>query len=429
MLRKMKRRFIIAAMAAFGMVMLVLVVGINVVNYGRMTSTQDGMAESLLEYERRMHEHKRRRSVPPDKKSKEQERKSSAQSEPDFPPITELPGGGPEARFTIRFFAVYCASSGEMEVISRDFIYSIDEETAKEYTTAVLRKNREKGYYGDYRFQIKKEEAGSTVLFLNVTSELRFVKSLFVISLAIGFSSLLVVFVLVLFFSQYAVRPYMKNMERQKRFITDAGHELKTPITSIATSADIAAMEYEDDEWISNIQKQTARLTRLVSELVALSRMDEEIPFPEKSSFSLSDAAWETAEPFAVRARAEGKRYDQNIGENLTVFGDRNSIQQLISILLDNAVKYVPASGEIWLNLYRRRRKVCIEVSNTCELPDTADLDRLFDRFYRVDESRCTNTGGTGIGLAMAQAIAETHGGKIRAERADKNMIRFRVLL
>ena len=316
-----------------------------------------------------------------------------------------------------------------MEVISRDFIYSIDEETAKEYTTAVLRKNREKGYYGDYRFQIKKEEAGSTVLFLNVTSELRFVKSLFVISLAIGFSSLLVVFVLVLFFSQYAVRPYMKNMERQKRFITDAGHELKTPITSIATSADIAAMEYEDDEWISNIQKQTARLTRLVSELVALSRMDEEIPFPEKSSFSLSDAAWETAEPFAVRARAEGKRYDQNIGENLTVFGDRNSIQQLISILLDNAVKYVPASGEIWLNLYRRRRKVCIEVSNTCELPDTADLDRLFDRFYRVDESRCTNTGGTGIGLAMAQAIAETHGGKIRAERADKNMIRFRVLL
>ena len=171
------------------------------------------------------------------------------------------------------------------------------------------------------------------------------------------------------------------------------------------------------------------RLTRLVGELVALSRMDEEVPFPEKNTFSLSDAAWETAEPFAVRAKAEGKSYCQNIGENLTFYGDRNSIQQLISILLDNAVKYADAAGEIRLDIYRRRRKICIEVSNTCDLPDTAELDRLFDRFYRVDESRAAGTGGTGIGLAMAQAIAETHGGKIKAERTGGKAICFRVLL
>ncbi len=429
MLRKMQTRFIMAAMAAFGTVMLVLVVGINIVNYCRMTSSQDGMAASLLEYERRVHEHRRRKNTLPDKKSKEQERKILSQPEPDFPPVSEMPGGGPEARFTIRFFAVYCGTSGEMEVISRDYIYSIDEKTAKEYAQATLQKNIEKGYYGDYRYHIKIEDEGKTILFLNVTSELRFMKSLLFISLAIGFSSLLVVFILVLFFSRYAVRPYIKNMERQKRFITDAGHELKTPITSIATSADIAAMEYEQDEWISNIQKQAARLTRLVSELVALSRMAEEVPFPEKNTFSLSDAAWETAEPFAVRAKAEGKIYYQNIGENLTIYGDRNSIQQLISILLDNGVKYATAAGEIRLDIFRRRRKVCIEVSNTCDLPNTVDLDRLFDRFYRVDESRSANTGGTGIGLAMAQAIAETHGGKIKVERIEEKTIRFRVIL
>ncbi len=429
MLKKMQRRFIMAAMAAFATVMLMLVVGINIVNYYRTTSMQDGLAASLLEYEKRAYEHRTRRNFTADAKSKENKRKPTAHQEPDFPALSEMPGGGPEARFTTRFFAVYSDASGEMEVISRDYIYSIDEETAKVYTEAVLRKGREKGYYGDYRYHVKIDDAGSTVLFLNVTSALQFMKSLLLISLGIGFSSLLVVFILVVCFSRYAVRPYMKNMERQKRFITDAGHELKTPITSIATSADIAAMEYEEDEWIANIQRQTARLTRLVGELVALSRMDEEIPFPDKSTFSLSDAAWETAEPFAVRAKAEEKTYHQKIEENLTFYGDRNSIQQLISILLDNAVKYTAAAGEIRLDIYRKRRRIRIEVANTCDLPDTVELERLFDRFYRVDEARSAKTGGTGMGLAMAQAIAETHGGKIRAERTGKNAVCFRVIL
>lgn len=429
MLKKMQGRFIMAAMAAFATVMLVLVVGINIVNYYRTTSTQDGLAASLLEYEQRAYEHRARRNASPDENPKEHERRNSAHQEPEFPPISEMPGGGPEARFTTRFFAVYCDLSENIEVISRDYIYSIDEETAKAYTATVLQKGKEKGYYGDYRYHVKVDDAGSTVLFLNVTSALQFMKSLLIISLVIGFSSLLVVLILVVFFSRYAVRPYVKNIERQKRFITDAGHELKTPITSIATSADIAAMEYEGDEWISNIQKQTARLTRLVGELVALSRLDEEIPFPEKSTFSLSDVAWETAELFSVRAKAEGKIYCQNIEEQITIYGDCNSIQQMISILLDNAMKYSDVGGEIHLDIYRKRRKVCIKVSNTCDLPDTTDLDRLFDRFYRVDESRAANTGGTGIGLAMAQAIVETHGGKIKAERTDEKTICFKVIL
>jgi len=430
MLKKMQRRFIMAAMAAFATVMLVLVAGINIVNFFRTTSMQDNLAVSLLEYEQRAYEHRKYGNFPTDGKSKENEQRSLAHPEPDFPPVSEMPGGGPEARFTTRFFAVYCDGSKNIEVISRDYIYSVDEETAKAYAEAVLRKGKEKGYYGDYRYRVRADGAGSTVLFLNVTSALQFMKSLLLISLMIGFSSLLVVLILVVCFSRYAVRPYVKNMERQKRFITDAGHELKTPITSIATSADIAAMEYEGDEWIANIQKQTARLSRLVGELVTLSRLDEEVPFPEKSTFSLSDAAWETAEPFAVRAKAEGKNYSQNIGEHLTFYGDRNAIQQLISILLDNAVKYVAVAGEIRLDIYCRRRKICIEVTNTCDLPATTELDRLFDRFYRVDESRCAKTGGTGIGLAMAQAIVETHGGKIMAERtAAGKAICFRALL
>jgi len=407
MLKKVQRRFILSAMAAFGAVMLVIVVGINAVNYYQTTSAQDNLIRGLLEYER------------------------SAFREPKAPrpPIGDLPGRGPEDAFMTRFFTVHCNLSGKVVAVSRGHISSVDEKTAGEYADAILSGGKERGYYGDYRYLVRADESGITVLFLNVSREMHFMKSLLLASLGTGIAAFLVVFVLVLVFSGYAVRPYLKNMERQKRFITDAGHELKTPIASIATSADIAAMEHEGDEWIANIQKQTVRLSRLVGDLVALSRLDEEAPFPEKSMFSLSDAAWEASEPFVVLAGAAGKKYGQNIEEGLELYGERNAIRQMISILLDNAVKYSDAGGEIRLDIYRKRKKIYIEVFNTCDLPDVSDLDRLFDRFYRPDESRSVHTGGTGIGLSMAQAIAENHGGKIEVKSRSGKTIRFRVIL
>lgn len=407
MLKKMQRRFIAAAMTAFGTVMAALVIVINIVNYCQTTSRQDDLAGNLLRHER----------------------KAAADPQKPRPSFPDMPGGGPEAEFTTRFFVMYCGADGNIKAVSRDHIASIDEETAREYTEAVLEKGKEKGYYGDYRYHVNREEEGATVLFLNASHALQSIKSLFFLSIAIGMGSILVVFILIIFFSGYAIRPYVKNIERQKRFITDAGHEMKTPITSIATSADIAAMEYEEDEWISNIRKQTARLTRLVSDLVALSRLDEEMPFPEKAGFSLSDAAWETAEPFAVLAKANGKKYRQRIEEGLKLYGDREAIQRMISILLDNGIKYSEEGGEVGLDIYRRRRKIYIEVFNTCSLPDGSDLNRLFDRFYRLDESRAAHTGGTGIGLSMARAIAEAHGGRIGVESEAGKNICFQVVL
>ena len=407
MLKKMQRRFILAAMAAFGTVMLVLVAGINGANYVQTMSMQDHLAMVLLE--------NGMRPFGPPKEA--------------FRPAWDRPGGGPEGEYTARFFTVECDLSGNIQTISRDFISSIDDAAAAEYTQAVLHKNREKGYYRDYRYHVRRDESGTTVLFLNASMHMQFMRSLLLVSSAIGLLSLFFVFLLVVFFSRYAVRPYIKNMERQKRFITDAGHELKTPITSIATSADIAAMEHEGDEWIANIQKQAARLGRLVGDLVALSRLDEEMPFPEKSSFSLSEAVWEAAEPFAVLAKAEGKRYCGNIEEDMDFYGDRDSVQKVISILLDNAVKYSDEGGEIRLDVCRRRGKTCIEVFNTCDLPDISDLDRLFDRFYRIDESRSARTGGTGIGLSMAQAIAQAYGGRIKVKSPSGKTICFQVIL
>lgn len=407
MLKKIQRRFILAAMAAFGTVMLLIIAGINAANYYRTTSMQDHLAAELLVHGQAVFS---KREAPP-------------------PPVRDHLGRDPEAAFMTRFFTVYCDGNGKVRAVSRDYISSVDEETAGAYAQSVLSKSREKGYYGDYRYLVKRDEKGITVLFLNSAMQIQSMRSLLFVSLVIGVCSLLLVFLLTILFSRRAVRPFIKNMERQKQFITDAGHELKTPITSIATSADIAAMEYEGDEWIDNIRRQAARLTKLVGDMVALSRLDEETPFPEKSRFSASEAAWEIAEPFVVLAKAEGKSYSQHIEENLTLYGDRASIQRLISILLDNAVRYSDDGGEIQMQIYRRRGRVCIEVSNTCDLPDVSDLDRLFDRFYRLDESRSATTGGTGIGLSMVRAIAETHGGTATVQSADGKVICFKVVL
>ena len=188
-------------------------------------------------------------------------------------------------------------------------------------------------------------------------------------------------------------------------------------------------MEHPEDEWIANIQKQTVRLSKLTANLVALSRLDEEEPFADKSSFSLSDAAWEIAESFTAVAKAKKKAYTQEIADGLTYYGNREGVQQIISILLDNALKYSTETGDIKLKVYAKGKKSIIEVENSCRFEQAIDPERLFDRFYRVEDSHATSTGGTGIGLSMARAIAEAHNGKIEAFLPIEGKICFKVTL
>lgn len=188
-------------------------------------------------------------------------------------------------------------------------------------------------------------------------------------------------------------------------------------------------MEHGEDEWTKNIHNQTSKMTRMVTDLVMLSRLDEENPFPDKTEFSLSDAAWEVAEPFASLAKAQGKNYTQRIEENITLCGNPDAVRQLISVLLDNALKYSDENGTIRLDIYQIHGKKKIEVFNICVLEDTKNLSRLFDRFYRPDASRSRKTGGTGIGLSIAKAVVEVHGGKIRVNSKDGKSIKFQVSL
>ena len=403
MLKKLRQKFILSALLSFGLVMLVLIAGINLLNCQAARRAQERVIDGILEYE------------------------LTPKSEPRPRPINEMPwAGGPGSEFTSRFFVVRCDQDGNVRSFGHEFINSVDEETADSYARQALSSGRKAGRIGNYRYRVAEKEDELLLVFLNIQAETRQQSKLLLASALIGLCSFACVTLLVLLLSKPAMRPYMKNIERQKQFITDAGHELKTPITSITTSADIAAMEHEGDEWIANIQTQAARLTRLTNDLVTLSRLDEETPFPEPAQFSLSEAAWETAESFQARAKAEEKTFQTEIGESIELLGDRASVQKLISILLDNAFKYSAPGGEVRLQVQQKNRHALIEVSNACGQTIPDDPERLFDRFYRPDASRSTETGGTGLGLSIAKAIVENHRGEITVSTEQPGMIRFR---
>ena len=406
MLNKLRSRFILVALLAFGFVITLIITGINIINQYNSIANQDEVIDRIFEYDQ----------IPEDDKLKM--------------PIYEMEwAGGPGSEFTARFFVVHCDRDGLVNIFGNEYILSVDEDAADEYTRQVLMSNKTKGNYQDYRYKVFDLDNELVIVFLNVAETGRFSMTILWISILTGVVSLVIVGLLLLMFSKRAMKPYEDNIARQKRFITDAGHELKTPVASIATSADILAMDYGDSEWTQNIQKQAQRLTKLINSMVLLSRMDEEAPVKQIEEFDFSKIARETAEPMLSLASEKGKTCSCSIEAGLSFKGDKNLIQQLMNILLDNAVKYSLDKGDISVDIRENHGRVQITVANSCDVDSLGDLDRLFDRFYRPDASRTASTGGSGIGLAIARGIVQAHKGEISVEAPKKDRILFKVIL
>lgn len=401
--KKLRRKFIRMSMLALVVVLAVLFGGINLANCIVSTQRQDQMLNRLAEGGMFKPPTPRRETF-------------GAPDSPESPAMT-------------RFFTVKTAADGSVLSTGLDFISSVSEEDALQYAQDVSKTGNTRGYYGEYRYLIYEEDGGTNTIFLNSAFELNQMRTLLMVSLLLGALSFLIMFILVALLSGRAIAPYVRNMQNQKRFITDASHELKTPLTSIATSADVLALDDENNEWVRNIRSQTQKLAKLAGDLTMLSRLDEETPIPDKATFALSQALWESAEPFASAAKATDRQFEAHIEEGLTLCGDVVAIQRMVSILLDNAVKYTNADGHIRLDAYRKKQKLCIEVFNTCDLIDTKDLNRLFDRFYRGDPSRSGKVAGTGVGLSIAKAIAKAHGGDIHVKSPSGHSITFTVTL
>ncbi len=385
MRRKMRWRFIGVAMTAFTAVILVLLVVINLWNYASQTAQQDQTLQALVQ--------------------------QSLEGRPLGRPGDRF---SPEFQHMIRYFSVFYDADGALLIVNQDFITSIDREDALFYAQKVLKCGKDSGYLGMYRYCVTDFSSGTAVFFLYAEREIHAMQSLLLITALVALGSLIAVFLLMLALSGKAIAPYIRNLEAQKEFITNASHELKTPLTAISTSADVLSLEVSDNEWVENIQFQAGKMSKLIGDLVMLCRLDEANPFPERADFSLSDAVWEISEPFAALAQAKEKEFTQQIADNLVFHGNRASIQQMVSILLDNAVKYSEENGKIRLKVAKAGRKIEITVYNTCPPRKSHDLSRLFDRFYRGDSAR-NSRDSFGIGLSIAKSVAENHGGTIKA--------------
>ena len=324
------------------------------------------------------------------------------------------------------WFSVSYNENGTQRSVNVSSMNEADEETATELAGLALESSAVTGFLQDYLYQVQENpNGGKTLFFLDCETKLTAVRTLALISGLACLGGIALAFLIVALASKKAVEPTIRNIERQKQFITNAGHELKTPLTVISTNMELLQMETEENQWIRSTQKQTTLLRRLVDELVYLSRMEEEDASLSMENLNLTALIREAAEPFSAMAGFNGLQLDLVPEDDLCVTGDRASIQRLVSILCDNAVKYAAENGKIVVSARTEGRNAVLTVANEVTEPLSKEqCDRLFDRFYRADPSRSkTKQSGFGIGLSIAAAIAEKHGGSISAAMQPDGML------
>lgn len=247
-------------------------------------------------------------------------------------------------------------------------------------------------------------------------------------SLAVSLLGFGAVLVLMIFLSGRIVKPFLENYEKQKRFITDAGHELKTPLTIIDTDIEVMKMDGIQNEWLEDIQQQTKRMAELTNNLILLAKLEETTEKLTMIEFPLSDVVEETFMSFQALAKAQDKKLNANIEKMVSYVGDENAIRRLVMILLDNAIKYSDEHGTIDLSLETQKNSIKLQVFNTTSKINRQDLNYLFDRFYRADRSRNSQTGGYGLGLSIALAIVNAHKAKIYTTSDDERSLKITVL-
>lgn len=406
MIRRLQKKFISVAVLSVFIVLLILIGTINIINYRNMVTEADNTLEILAAYRgyfpiqfRSMF----RTDPQGDAGSGSFGRRSMT---------AELP-------YQTRYFTAFFNSDGKLYHINMENIASIDGSGAISLAQTTFDTGKTKGFAGDYRFIRCSVDDDCMLIFLNIRRETATVRSFLLASTAISFVGLLAVTLLLILLSGRIVRPIAESYEKQKQFITDAGHELKTPITIINADADVLETEIEQNEWLDDIRKQTGRLASLTSDLIYLSKMAEDGSALTVTDFSLSDLVSGNVQSFQAVAVSQEKTLTADIEPGLTMTGDEKSVGKLVSILLDNACKYSPGDGKISVTLEKSGKSLLLTVYNTAENIAQGNADMLFERFYRADSSRNSESGGFGLGLAVAKAVAEAHKGKIHAFSED----------
>ena len=333
-----------------------------------------------------------------------------------------------DSSYRTRFFRIFLDEDKKVTNVNMDHIAAVDEKKAVRMTKMAMLRRGKVGLVGSYRYRKEyKDGQVRSIIFLDCKENQSFYHLAVTISITV--STLLTCLITVIFAiaSKRAVRPFEINSNRQKQFITDASHELKTPLAIISANAEVLQYKGDGNEWTQNIIDQTKHMGKLINQLLVLAKLDEVQEKSEKQEADLKLLLEETIEPFEEVATQKKVTLKLHLEEGVTIRVNREQIAQLVSILTENAAKYVNDGGKIVWRLTKTQHGAVLVVKNTTEkeLPDTK---RMFDRFYRSDSSRSSKTGGQGIGLSIAKKIVDSHKGSITAKAGD-GMVTFRVSL
>ncbi len=337
-------------------------------------------------------------------------------------------GMSAETPFESRYFTVTLTSDGSLVAEDVNQIASVTADQALEYAQGVMKGGGHSGFAQQYRFATSSLENGQTMyLFLDCSRDLGNFQSFLTASILISIVGWLLVLILVVLLSRIVIRPIVESYAKQKAFVTDASHEIKTPLAVISAANEVQEMENGETEWSRSISEQVQRLSTLTERLVMLARMDEGKGY-DLQPVNLTEVVRSAAEPFEAVAQQRGKVLVQQLDADVECKGDSAAISQVVELLLDNAMRYSSEGSQVCVRVYQHGRKAELSVSNQVDQMPKGNLDKLFERFYRDDSSRSSKTGGTGVGLSVVRSIAEAHGGSAHAN-AQGNVITFTVRL
>ena len=428
MIRRLRISFVAVTMSMVVLVLTVLMGAINLSNY----RSGDRQAAELIDLICENGGHfpglgKRPEGDLPEGESPEERAEGRDHRGADKSALR--PGMSEETPYETRYFTVLLSDAGEVESVDTGMISAVDEDEAGQIARSLQSAGRKSGYYKKYKFAARAEAQGTRYVFLDCTRSLNSARNFLLNSLLMSAGALVAVFALVVFLSGRVVRPIAQSYERQKKFITNAGHEIKTPLAVIESCVDVIELDKGEDKWTSGIRGQVERLSGLTKNLVALARMDESNAQLTLEEVNLSALVEEALSPFALMAQQRGVAFEQAIEPGVQVKGSRSSLQELCTILADNALKYTLPGGPVRFTLAKKGRHAVLTCENPAQGLTPGKQEALFERFYRGDASRNSDTPGYGIGLSMARSIAAAHGGKIEAVSPDGRRILFTVTL
>lgn len=398
MIRTLRRRFLLIALASLTGTLAVLCLVINLGYHAITTRRADQVLQML---------HQNAGQFP------EPETQADPGAFPGFQVTLETP-------FETRYVVVRLTGQREVAEVDMEHIAALDREKVIQQVEQILDGGKNSGYSGYYRYQVFDDgEEGQTIVVLDCFLQLQAANNVLRLTLLASLACIAIVFLPLVFLSRRVVRPFAENLEKQRRFVTDASHELKTPLAIISANTGLLEASLGENRWLASTQVQVSRLDRLIGHLVELARTEETLAEEEIQPVDLSGVVAGQMEDYRLLAQTSGKELESDVAPGVTVRGAADNLKRLCTLLLDNAVKYCDSGGTIRLTLAQRGRWAVLSISNPCAGLDPAQLPRLFDRFYRADASRSRDTGGYGIGLSTARAIVGRHRGRLTAKSED----------